>query len=322
MAAPGPETGADSPAERRQLTLLFCDLAGSTALSARLDPEDLREILARYYQQASEALKQHGGYVAEFLGDGLLVYFGWPVAHEDDAERAVRAGMAAAEAVAQLTTSAGSLAVRVGIATGPVVVGDILDSGETRKRSVIGETPNRAARLLGQAEPGSIVVDEMTKRLTGAMFEWVDLGTSELKGLPHPVRIWRVVGQAAVESRSEALHARRLSPLIGRDEELNLLLGRWRCASSGKGQIVLISGEAGIGKSRLIAALQEAIAASGEKCERLEWFCSPHHRDSALHPVIARLERASGFAHEDAPEPGLAKLEASLRRRAPDLGRI
>jgi hypothetical protein len=202
------------------------------------------------------------------------------------------------------------------------VVGDILDSGETRKRSVIGETPNRAARLLGQAEPGSIVVDEMTKRLTGAMFEWVDLGTSELKGLPHPVRIWRVVAQAAVESRSEALHARRLSPLIGRDEELNLLLGRWRCASSGKGQIVLISGEAGIGKSRLIAALQEAIAASGEKCERLEWFCSPHHRDSALHPVIARLERASGFAHEDAPEPGLAKLEASLRRRAPDLGRI
>jgi predicted ATPase len=198
-----------------------------------------------------------------------------------------------------------------------VVVGDILDSAETRERSVIGETPNLAARLLAHAEPGSIVADDTTKRLTGAMFEWDDLGVAELKGIPHPVRIWRVVGQAAVESRSEALHSRRLSPLIGREEELELLVRRWRRAASGEGQIVLIAGEAGIGKSRLVAALQEAIDASGEKCERLEWFCSPHHRDSALHPVIARLERASGFVHEEAPEVRLAKLEASLATGRP-----
>jgi class 3 adenylate cyclase len=311
------EPSADQVAERRQLTLLFCDLAGSTALSTRLDPEDLRELMAQYYRAASETLKQHGGYIAKFLGDGLLVYFGWPEAHEDDAECAVRAGMAAAEAVAQLTTSAGSLAVRVGIATGPVVVGDILGGGDAQERSVIGETPNLAARLLGQAEPGEVIADETIKHLTGALFEWVDLGTSELKGLPHPVRVWRVLGQSALESRSEALHSRRLSPLIGRDEELELLVRRWRRAVTGEGQIALISGEAGIGKSRLVAALQETIDASGEKCERLEWFCSPHHRDSALHPVIARLERASGFVHEEAPEVRLAKLEASLAAGRP-----
>jgi Adenylate and Guanylate cyclase catalytic domain/AAA ATPase domain len=261
--------------------------------------------------------QQHGGYIAKFLGDGLLVYFGWPEAHEDDAERAVRAGLAAAHAVTKLETPTGSLAVRVGIATGPVVVGDILDSAETRERSVIGETPNLAARLLAKAEPGSIVADEATRRLTGAMFEWADLGMSELKGLPHPVRIWRGVGHAAVESRSEALHSRMLSPLIGREEELELLVRRWRRAASGEGQIVLISGEAGIGKSRLVAALQEAIAATGDNCERLEWFCSPYHQDSALHPVIARLKRDSGFGHEDAPEVRLAKLEALLAAGRP-----
>jgi class 3 adenylate cyclase len=293
--APGAE---QSVAERRQLTLLFCDLAGSTALSARLDPEDLREVMAQYYQMALEVFKEHGGYIAEFLGDGLLVYFSWPTAREHDAERAVRAGLAAAEAISQITTPAGPLAVRVGIATEPVVVGDILNSGETRKRNVIGETPNLAARLQSQANPGEIVADETTRRLTGAMFEWVDLGASELKGLPHPVRIWRAAGKAAVASRSEALHTRRLSPLIGREEELKLLVRRWRRAVSGEGQIVLISGEAGIGKSRLIAALQEAIAATGDNCERLEWFCSPYHQDSALHPVIARLKGDSGFGHE------------------------
>jgi class 3 adenylate cyclase len=278
---PGPEPPADPTAERRQLTVLFCDLAGSTALSARLDPEDLRDVMAQYYQVASEMLKQHGGHIARVLGDGLLVYFGWPEAHEHDAERAVLGGMAAAEAVAQLKALAGSLAVRVGIATGPVVVGDIVNS-EARERNVIGEAPNLAARLLSQADPGTTVADETTRPLTGAMFEWADLGMSELKGLPRPVRIWRVLGQAGVESRSEALRSRQLSPLIGRDEELELLVRRWRRAASGEGQIILISGEAGIGKSRLVAALQEAIAVSGEKYERLEWFCSPHHRDNAL----------------------------------------
>jgi class 3 adenylate cyclase len=303
---------AEPGAERRQLSVLFRDLAGSTALSARLDPEDLRDVMARYYQVASEALKQHGGYIARFFGDGLLVYFGWPTAHEDNAERAVRGGIAAAEAVSQLKIPTGPLAVRVGIATGPVVVGDIVNS-ETRERNVIGETPNLAARLLSGADPGEIVADEATRRLTGAMFEWIDLGMAELKGLPRPVRIWRALSQAAMESRSEALHSRPLSPLIGRDEELELLVRRWRRAASGEGQIVLISGEAGIGKSRLVAALQEAMAASGEECERLEWFCSPHHQDSALHPIITRLERAAGIVREDTPEERLAKLETLLR---------
>jgi class 3 adenylate cyclase/predicted ATPase/ABC-type transport system involved in cytochrome c biogenesis ATPase subunit len=295
--------------ERRQLTLLFCDLADSTALSSRLDPEDLREVMARYYHVASETLRQHSGYIAKFLGDGLLVYFGWPTAHEDDAERAIRGGIATAEAVAQLNTSAGSLSVRVGIATGPVVVGDLLQAAGTQERSVIGETPNLAARLLSKAEPGAVVVDQTTRRLTATTFEWADLGVSELKGLPHPVRIWRVLCPAAVAHRFQALRSRRPIPLIGRDEELNLLLRCWHRAASGEGQVFLISGEPGIGKSRLIAALREAIAAAKQTRARLEWFCSPHHRDTALHPIITWLKHTAGFLSEDTTEAQLAKLE-------------
>ena len=303
------ESSALLAPERRQVTLLFCDLADSTALSTRLDPEDLREVMARYYELASETLKQHGGYVAKFLGDGLLAYFGWPTAHEDDAERAIRGGIAAADAVAQLDTAAGLLSVRVGIATGPAVVGDLLDAAGTQERGVIGQTPNVAARLLSKAEPGSVVVDDTTYRLTASMFDWADLGVSELKGLPHPVRIWRVLRPAAIGRRFQALRSRRPIPLIDREEERNLLLRCWHRAARGEGQLLLISGEPGIGKSRLIAALRETIAGLGQTRARLEWFCSPHHRD-ALHPVIKWLEHAAGFVPEDTTEARWAKLEA------------
>jgi len=266
-----PEHDAASGVERRQITVLFCDLAGSTALSARLDPEDLREVMAAYHRAVTEAIRRGGGYVAKYLGDGVLAYFGWPEAHEDDAERAVRAGLAAAEAVAGLETTAGPLAARVGIATGPVVVGEVLGEGEARERGVVGETPNLAARLQGLAEPGAVVLDDATRRLAGALFEWADLGTAAVKGVPRPVRAWRALGESGIESRFEALRGgHQAVPLIGREEELELLLRRWRRARAGEGQVVLLGGEAGIGKSRLAAALRGALAEGGEEHERLE----------------------------------------------------
>jgi class 3 adenylate cyclase len=283
-------------AERRHLTVLFCDLAGSTALSARLDPEDLREVIAAYHGAVVEAVRQNRGHVAKFLGDGVLAYFGWPAAHEDDAERAVRAGLAACAAVAGLETSAGPLAARVGIATGSVVVGEVIGEGEARERGVVGETPNLAARLQGAAEPGAVVADAATRRHTGALFSWADLGAAELKGLPGSVRAWQALGESGVESRFEALRSGRTTPLVGREEELELLLRRWRRARSGEGYAVLLGGEAGIGKSRLTAALHEALR--GEGHEEFALYCSPQHTDSALHPVVARLgRRACSRAH-------------------------
>ena len=216
VAAPAPEPVG---AERRQVTVLFCDLAGSTALSARLDPEDLRSVVNDYHRAVSSTIGRHGGYVAKLLGDGVLAYFGWPHAHEDDAERAVRAGLAAAEAVARLEApGAGPLVARVGLATGPVVVGEVLGAGEARERGVVGETPNLAARLQAAAEPGAVVADAATRRLTGALFEWADLGGIEVKGLPGPVRAWRALGGSGVESRFEALRAGHAAPLVGRGE--------------------------------------------------------------------------------------------------------
>ena len=301
----------DDAAERRQLTVLFCDLAGSTALSARLDPEDLREIMAAYRRAVTEAVRGQGGYIAQFLGDGVLAYYGWPRAHEDDAERAVRTGLAAVEAVAGLRTTAGPLSARVGIATGLVVVGDTVGEGEARERGVVGETPNLAARLQNSAEAGVVVADTTTRRLTGSIFEWADLGEATAKGFSGPVRIWRAVAESAVESRFEALRTADLHvPPIGREEELDLLLNHWRRARSGEGQVVLVSGEAGIGKSRLLAALQEALAA--EEYAPLIWYCSPQHVDSALYPVIIRMERAAGFVPGDGPEARTAKLAALL----------
>ena len=299
-------------AERRQLTVLFCDLAGSTALASRLDPEDLRAVLGAYHATVAEAVAQFGGYVAKYMGDGVLAYFGYPQAHEHDAERAVRAGLALVERIGRLVSSGGALASRVGIATGLVIVGDLIGSGDAQERGVVGETPNLAARLQQMAPPNAVLVAETTRRLVGDLFEYNDLGAVALKGLPEPVPAWQVLGESTVENRFAALRSATLSPLIGRDEEVELLLRRWARAKDGEGQIVLISGEAGIGKSRIAAALQEQL--EPERPIRLRYFCSPHHRDSALYPFIARLERAAEFRREDAAAAKLDKLAALLSR--------
>ena len=313
-APAAPPSLAATEAERRQLTLMFCDLVGSTALSARLDPEDLREVIGAYHAAVAAEAGRFGGYVAKYMGDGVLLYFGYPEAHEDDAERAVRTGLAMAERVAGLETQP-RLAARIGIATGLVVVGDLIGTGDAQERGVIGETPNLAARLQDVAPSGAVVIAEGTRRLLGDLFELRDLGTVVVKGLPAPVAAWQVVRPSAVESRFEALRASALTPLVGREEELALILRRWRRAKAGDGQVVLIGGEAGIGKSRLSAALRERL--EGEDHIRVRYFTSPHHQDSAFYPFISQLERAARFERDDSVEMKLDRLEALLAPAAP-----
>ena len=296
-------------AERRQVTVMFSDLVGSTALSARMDPEDLREVISAYQKCVAETVRRFGGFVAKYMGDGVLIYFGYPQAHEDDAERAVRAGLELVAAVSGLKTHA-PLQTRVGIATGLVVVGDLIGSGASQEQAIVGETPNLAARLQGIAEPNSVVIAESTRKLVGNLFELEDLGAQDLKGIAGPVRAWAALRPASVESRFEALHASGLTELVGREEELELLLRRWSKAKTGEGQVVLLSGEAGIGKSRLTAALLERLAT--EPHTRLRYFCSPQHTDSALYPIISQMERAAGFAHDDTAQAKLDKLDAVL----------
>ena len=296
-------------AERRQVTVMFSDLVGSTALSARMDPEDLREVISAYQKCVAETVRRFGGFVAKYMGDGVLVYFGYPQAHEDDAERAVRAGLELVAAVGGLKTHA-ALQTRVGIATGLVVVGDLIGSGESQERGIVGETPNLAARLQGIAEPKTVVIAEGTRRLLGNLFELQDLGPKDLKGIAGPVRAWAALRASSVEGRFEALHAGGLTALVGREEEFELLLRRWSRAKSGEGQVVLLSGEAGIGKSRLTAALLERLAS--EPHTRLRYFCSPQHTDSAFYPIIGQMERAAGLAHDDTPQARLDKLDAML----------
>jgi class 3 adenylate cyclase len=282
-----PITPASDAAERRQLTVMFCDLVGSTALAARLDPEDMREIIGAYHRCCQELISKAGGFVAKYMGDGVLAYFGYPQAHEHDAERAVRAGLALAESTPKLKTAAGvPLQVRAGIATGLVVVGDLIGSGEAQERGIVGETPNLAARLQALAEPNMVVIAEGTRRLLGNLFELQDLAAKDVKGIAGPVRAWAALRASSVASRFEALHTTGLTALVGREEEFELLLRRWSKAKSGQGQVVLLSGEAGIGKSRLTAALLERLA--GEPHTRLRYFCSPQHTDSALYPIIGR----------------------------------
>ena len=296
-------------AERRQVTVMFSDLVGSTALSGRMDPEDLREVISAYQKCVAETVQRFGGFVAKYMGDGVLVYFGYPQAHEDDAERAVRAGLELVAAVGALKTHA-ALQTRVGIATGLVVVGDLIGSGEAQERGIVGETPNLAARLQGIAEPNSVVIAESTRRLLGNLFELQDLGAQDLKGIAGPVRAWAALRPSSVESRFEALHATGLTELVGREEELELLLRRWSKAKTGEGQVVLLSGEPGIGKSRLTAALLERIAA--EPHTRFRYFCSPQHTDSALFPIINQMERAAAFTLDDTAQTKLDKLDALL----------
>src|SRR5262245_6963481 len=296
-------------AERRQVTVMFADLVGSTALSARMDPEDLREVISAYQNRAAETVHRFDGFVARYMGDGVLVYFGYPRAQEDDAERAVRAGLELIEAVTRLESHA-SLQTRVGIATGMVVVGDLIGSGSAQERSIVGETPNLAARLQGLADPNTVVIAESTRKLLGNLFELKDLGPRNLKGIAGPARAWVALRMSSVESRFEALHATGLTALVGRAEEAELLLRRWSRAKSGEGQAVLLSGEAGIGKSRLAAELLQRLAT--EPHTRLRYFCSPQHTDSALYPIIGQIERAAGLAHNDEPQTKLDKLDALL----------
>jgi class 3 adenylate cyclase len=307
---------AETRVERRQVMVMFCDLIGSTALSARMDPEDLRELISAYHKCVAETVRRFGGFVAQYLGDGVLVYFGYPGAHEDDAERAVRAGLEVIAALGAIKTPA-LLQTRVGIATGLVVVGDQTGLGEERESGIIGETPNLAARLQGIAEPNSVVIAESTRRLLGNLFELRDLGTRELEGLAKPVRAWLALRASTVESRFEALHPSGLTALVGRDEEIELLLRRWSRAKSGNGQVVLISGEPGIGKSRLTAALLEAVGP--EPHTRLRYFCSPQYTDSAFYPIIGQMERAAGFLYDDTPQQKLDKLDALLTQTSTSL---
>jgi class 3 adenylate cyclase/predicted ATPase len=304
-----PSVAPEDRAERRQVTVMFSDLVGSTALSARVDPEDLREVISAYQKCVAGTVQRFGGFVAKYMGDGVLVYFGYPQAHEDDAERAVRAGLELVRAVGDLTTHA-PLQTRVGIATGLVVVGDLIGSGAAQEQSIVGETPNLAARLQGIAEPNRVVIAESTRRLLGNLFELEDLGAQDLKGIAGPVRAWAALRASSAEGRFEALHAGGLTALVGREEELELLLRRWSQAKTGEGQVVLLSGEAGIGKSRLTAALLERLAA--EPHTRLRYFCSPQHTDSAFYPIISNMERAAGLAHDDTPQARLDKLDALL----------
>ena len=307
-------TPRPSGAERRQLTVMFCDLVGSTALSTRFDPEDLREIIVAYHRSVAEIVAGLDGFVSRYMGDGVLVYFGYPQAHEDDAERAVRAGLGAIEAVGRLDVKSVKLQARIGIATGLVVVGDVIGAGSAQEESVVGETPNLAARLQALAQPSTLVIADSTRQQLGALFEVEDLGPQALAGFPEWQRAWRVIGESVVLSRFEALRS-AATPLIGRDEELELLLRCWQDAKCGGGRVVLLSGEPGIGKSRLTVALSQAI--QSDPHIRLGYFCSPHHQDSPLYPLIAQLEHAAGFLRDDTTEQKLSKLRGSLAPEAP-----
>ena len=295
-------------AQRRQLTVMFCDLVGSTMLSAKLDPEDLRGVIAAYHRCCSDLVEQNGGFVAKYMGDAVLAYFGYPKAEEHDAERSVRAALALVEAVPKLKTVA-PVQVRVGISTGLVVVGDLVGSGEAQERAVVGETPNLAARLQTAASPNTVLISASTQRLLTGLFEYRDLGAIDVKGFAAPVRAFQVLRSSAVESRFEALRTPS-TLLVGRGEEVDVLVRCWEQAKRGDGRVVLISGEPGIGKSRIVQKMLDTLSA--EQHTRLRYFCSPHHQDSALYPIISQLERAAGFRRDDTDNERLDKLERVL----------
>jgi class 3 adenylate cyclase/predicted ATPase len=304
-------------AERRYIAVMFCDLVGSTELSARLDPEDLREVIGAYYSCIAEVVGRYQGTVARYIGDGVLAYFGYPQAHEFDAEQAARAGLEIITVVTRLETRAREpLRVRVGIATGEVVVGDLIGDGVSQEQAVVGDTPNLAARLQTLAEPDTVVISASTRRLTGGQFEYRNLGPVALKGWAELVPAWQVLRTSGAESRFEAQHVTELKPLLGRDEEMELLLRHWRHATQGEGRVVMLTGEPGIGKSHIALALQERLQA--EPHIRLRYFCSAHHTNSALFPFVGQLERAARFERSDSPAEKLAKLQALLAQAVAD----
>jgi class 3 adenylate cyclase/tetratricopeptide (TPR) repeat protein len=306
-------TSAGAIAERRQLTILFCDLVGSTDLSRRLDPEDMRDVLRTYQNAVGHEVTRFNGHIAKFMGDGILAYFGWPIAYEDQAERAVRAALSVVSAIKGLNLpQAAELDVRLGIASGQVVVGDLLGEGVAQEAAVTGDAPNLAARLQEIATPGKIVICDTTRRLIGRAFELADLGSRQLKGFTDATLVWRVVGEREFDSRFEVAQERVETPsMVGRTHELGLLLDRWERVKAGEGQVVLISGEAGIGKSRLVQAFREEII--GDSQFRLRYQGVAYYTSSALYPIIARLERAARFRSDDSAEEKLDKLRRFLR---------
>ena len=291
---------------------MFADLVGSTNLSERLDPEELGDVLRTYQNAVTAEVVRFEGHIAKYMGDGVLAYFGYPLAHEDDAERAIRAALGIVQSLCNLQPKPDhlTLEVRVGIATGGVVVGELIGGGEAQERSVVGETPNLAARLQSLARPNEVVISRSTRRLVGGLFDLADMGTQQVKGFAKTVRAWRVIGESQAESRFEALHSAALTPLVGREEELALLQRRWEEAREGEGQVVLLSGEPGIGKSRLTRALQQRL--DEETYTRIIHYCSPYHTNSALRPIIDHLQRAARIDREDDDEQKLAKLEELL----------
>ena len=300
-----------SDAERRHLTVLFCDLVGSTDIADELDPEELSGVIRRFDDTCAAVIKHFGGYIGRFMGDGLLVYFGYPQAHEDDAERAVRAGLDIVANVGQLRLPSGEpLQVRVGIATGPVVVGETIGEGSAQEQAVFGETPNLAAHLQQLAAPNSVLVAATTHCLLGSAFVCADLGRVEVKGKSKPVAAWRIISESVVESRFEATRPKRLTRFVGRQEQLSRLLNFWEQAKRGAGQVVLLCGEPGIGKSRISKALLDAIPE--EPHVKIRYQCSPHHTNSPFFPIINQLEQAARFEREDLPNTKLDKLEALL----------
>jgi class 3 adenylate cyclase/tetratricopeptide (TPR) repeat protein len=294
-------------AERRQISVMFCDLVGSTALSARLDPEDLRSVIGAYHACIANVIGRYEGNIARYMGDGLLAYFGYRQAHEDDAELATHAGLALVDAVAKLPSTV-ELQIRVGIATGMVVVGDLLGEGAAREQAVVGETPNLAARLQTLAEPGTVLICPCTRQLTGGHFDYRDVGPLTLKGWAKPIPVWQVLGPSGVASRFEAMHKTKLPPLFGREEEIELLSRRWRHAVQEEGRAVVLTGEPGIGKSHIALALDEQLRS--EPHVRLRYYCSAHHTNSALFPFIGQIERATGFKRSDTAAEKLSKLDA------------
>lgn len=305
-------------AERRQLTVMFVDLVGSTTLSARLDPEEMGELLRDYQGAVAGAIVRFEGHVAKYMGDGVLAYFGYPRAHEDEAERAVRAALATLDAVQDLHPRHGeTLRARVGIATGLVVVGELIGEGVAREETVVGETPNLAARLQTVADPGTVVVASTTRQLISGLFDLAELGPRPLKGFSAHVPAWRVLGESSAESRFEALHGASLTPLVGREHEIKLLLNHWEVVKEGEGQVVLLAGQPGIGKSRLVRALRGRLEDGPHTI--VSHYCSPYHQTSPLHPVIGLLERAAKFATGDSPEVKLTKLEALLTLSTDDV---
>ena len=297
---------------------MFCDLVGSTALSVHLDVEDFHELIGTYQKAVAAIVTRFGGFVSRRVGDGVLVYFGYPNANEDDPEQAVRASLAVVEGIG-LLESRERLQVRVGIATGLMIVGDLIRSGTANDTEVLGEGPNLASRLQAMAGPNAIVIDDNTRRLIGSVFELEDLGLKDLKGFSEPQRAWRVLGENRFRSRFEALRS-AATPIVDREEELELLLRRWTQAKAGEGRGLFISGEPGIGKSRLTVALRDLLG--GEPYTDLHYFCSPHHQDSALFPIIHFLERAAGFGREDSPGVKLDKLKALMAETSAAMGDV